>query len=238
MSDFLTNLTARSLGSASNLLKPQLPLLFEPAQGAASMLEGEGRLNEQADVPTPDAAPDRLTRDNVRTHRDLRPAAPVVDVGGAEARTHPAVPQTIVPPGAPPRMDMPDRQQPTEPVRAEETVRAVKVPSGPAQVTGLRADYAAGLVERTDRAQGSRTIGARLVPILPKPGSIRSADQNGREREPIPADQGSAAIHISIGRIEVRAVTQPSAPPLRAAAPNRPTLTLDEYLLHRNEIKR
>jgi len=45
-------------------------------------------------------------------------------------------------------------------------------------------------------------------------------------------------IHISIGRIEVRAVTQAGQPPVRQAPPPRPKLTLDEYLRQRNKGER
>jgi hypothetical protein len=45
-------------------------------------------------------------------------------------------------------------------------------------------------------------------------------------------------VHISIGRIEVRAVTPPAQPAARTPPAPRPKLSLDEYLRQRNEGKR
>lgn len=63
---------------------------------------------------------------------------------------------------------------------------------------------------------------------VPEPGSFRGM----REETPGPT------IHISIGRIEVRAVTPAGQPPVRQAPPPRPKLTLDEYLRQRNKGER
>ncbi len=49
---------------------------------------------------------------------------------------------------------------------------------------------------------------------------------------------GRPTVHISIGRIDVRAVTAGAPPPARPSAAQRPKLTLDEYLRQRNEGKR
>lgn len=50
-------------------------------------------------------------------------------------------------------------------------------------------------------------------------------------------DQAAPVIRVTIGRIDVRAVTQ-AAPPARRATPPAPKLTLEEYLRSRNGGKR
>ena len=237
MSDFLTNLTSRSLGSAPNLLKPQLPFLFESPKGSASILDGAGRLNAQEEsseislMPVP--AADRPRVRDVRVNENIHSSTPVHD----EPAGNSAVLQTIVPYEPPQRLDMSAGNQQQAQVKASPTVSVAKDDEEPKQSTGLRPEAATRLAERTNGTQTSRNIETRLVPVLPKMGTTRPRDQTKPETETASPERGSAAVHISIGRIEVRAVTQPSAA-VRPARSNRPSLTLDEYLQHRDGSKR
>lgn len=95
---------------------------------------------------------------------------------------------------------------------------------------------------------GTRIQPDRLEPIRPA-AFARPGNPSGLvERRP-PAFLSDASegiesafqaptVHIRIGRIEVRAGTQPPQPPARTPAAPRPKLTLDEYLRQRNEGKR
>jgi hypothetical protein len=48
-----------------------------------------------------------------------------------------------------------------------------------------------------------------------------------------PAPPPEPTVHVTIGRVEVRAVTAPARPP--RAAPAARTMSLDEYLAERNQ---
>ena len=238
MSDFLTNLTARSLGSVPNLLKPQLPSLFETPKGTASILAGEGSLNVHEEInevtSTPPAATNRPRFNERRTEDESHASIPPIEARRVEVEhSRPAL-QTILPYEPPQHAEPSARIRPEARADAEPTVSVTKSSGEREQVSGPRVEAMTRPVEKIDPAEPSRNVEARLVPILPK---MESAQQVHREDEPLPFDPGSQVVHISIGRIDVRAVMQPSAP-ARSAIPNRPTLTLDDYLLGRNEGRR
>ncbi|MDQ3929215.1 MAG: hypothetical protein M3328_08720 [Chloroflexota bacterium] len=78
-----------------------------------------------------------------------------------------------------------------------------------------------------------------------EPGAVRRRPEGhpeGDQREPrLAAPEPSApTIRVSIGRIEVRAVTPPPMLPERRDTPARPgpALSLDDYLKERNEGRR
>lgn len=82
-------------------------------------------------------------------------------------------------------------------------------------------------------------------PYLVAPGTVRprlSGHQERGLREPRAAvpEAPAPTIRVAIGRIEVRAITPPPAPPARRAAPLRPipALSLDDYLRQRNGDRR
>ncbi len=71
------------------------------------------------------------------------------------------------------------------------------------------------------------------------PAGRRGGDEAGEAAGEADAWPPQApTVHISIGRIEVRAAPVASQPPARPPAPVRPRLSLDEYLRRRNEGKR
>ncbi len=210
MSDFLTNLTARSFGFAPNLLKPELPSLFESPRGSASLLDGEGTLSAYEEPREATSAPPFLAH---RRHQDeRRKNESDRDVISPAERSR-ATPQTIVPYELSEQMEASIRTQHKGQAIIEPTVSIVK--------------------SSEERQQATNP---RLVPILPQMASIPQSSQIDRDwdAQAAPANHHSSIVRISIGRIDVRAVTQPPAP-VRAAIPTSPKLTLDEYLHHRNE---
>jgi hypothetical protein len=94
----------------------------------------------------------------------------------------------------------------------------------------------------------ARVQSTRIDPLRPAsfavPGDVpslvdhRSAAFLPAASEGIESAFQAPTVHIRIGRIEVRAGTQPPQPPARTPAAPRPKLTLDEYLRQRNEGKR
>lgn len=238
MSDFLTNLTARSLGSALNLLKPQLPSLFEASKGTASILAGDGSLNAREEIgevtATPSAAIHPPRPSHLRMEDERRAPVSPIEARRVEVEYLRPAPQTIIPVEPPQRMEPSAGIRPEARADAEPTISVTKSSGEQEQVPGPRVEARTRPAEKMEPAEPSRNIEARLVPILPK---MESPQQTNHADEPLPFDPGSQIVRISIGRIDVRAVMQPSAP-ARTAIPNRPTLTLDDYLLRRNEGRR
>jgi hypothetical protein len=60
-----------------------------------------------------------------------------------------------------------------------------------------------------------------------------SLEERAAESEP-----SETVVHVSIGRIEVRAAQPPAAPEQRPARPSGPRLTLADYLKRREERRR
>jgi hypothetical protein len=52
------------------------------------------------------------------------------------------------------------------------------------------------------------------------------------------APEGEPVIHVTIGRVEIRAVTQAADNPEKRAAPTKPTLTLGDYLDRRGGVRK
>ena len=71
---------------------------------------------------------------------------------------------------------------------------------------------------------GRFQVGSDLVPTMVPIAGVR--------REPVPPARPT--VQVTIGRIEVRAVQPPPAPPV-PRAPVGPRISLDEYLRERNE---
>ena len=97
-------------------------------------------------------------------------------------------------------------------------------------------------------------MGSEAIPVrsarpaaapLVAPGVLRHQLNDELERGPretrVAAPEAPApTIRVAIGRIEVRAITPPPAPPTQRTAPARPgpALSLDDYLKQRNGEQR
>ena len=99
-----------------------------------------------------------------------------------------------------------------------------------------RADDRAAKVVKNPAATEVASLFARHEPVIAPPAPQRDGESESRGFERFTAV--SPAIHVSIGRVEVRAVTapapRPSVPERRAAA----RLSLEQYLRERNEGRR
>jgi hypothetical protein len=245
MSDFLDRVAARAIGGEATLA-PRLPSLFEPsahtpilpavqedgsatANHATSPAEDTLRAVEplrppRATSPRPTDA-SRLASIEPPAARTLAPVASVPDrATPATARAAPPMPsapittRARVPPSesesasAEPAMPLPvqPRQTRTAPPRAEAApalVGSLLSPSAPVFATPRIAPAR----ERVDHASAIRPRAA------PDGGHAAPAS------EPI--------VHVSIGRLEVRAAPAAAAPARRRDEP-RPA-SLDDYLRHR-----
>jgi hypothetical protein len=99
-----------------------------------------------------------------------------------------------------------------------------------------RANHRAASVGKNPAATEVASVFARHEPVIAPPAPQRRGPSESRGFERFTAV--SPAIHVSIGRVEVRAVTapapRPSVPERRAAA----RLSLEQYLRERNEGRR
>lgn len=243
MSDFLTNLVARSFTPTPDLLRPKLPSLFEAPAGNEPVLEESLSINVQEEMA--EAAPVSPTVNRSRLERysvneNERATTPQAESEReAFERDRAVARRTILPYMPEEQPHAPIQIQSEEHVSAAQTVRAEDRPGERKQATGPRLEAVARSIAKSNKSELGQQAAARLVPVLPKLETSRpiSESKNSMDAKRFPSQDRSPTVHIRIGRIEVRAVTQPSAP-ARAAVSNRPKMTLDEYLVRRNEGKR
>jgi hypothetical protein len=84
---------------------------------------------------------------------------------------------------------------------------------------------------RGDRRRPQRLITQRRVAVARATDDARAA---ARTRLVRTGPQAPPTVHVTIGRLEVRASSPPAAPRPRAVAPQAPKLGLDEYLRARS----
>lgn len=230
MSDFLTNLAARSL--APPTLRPRTLSRFEPATlgeapETASEEPAPKQMRASSPAPPPVSAPTSTrdaataTHDQVlheRTHEVVREGAERVVVHHEESREI--------------RVEAP----------RELTTREVRVVSP--RDTDTRERRPAPAIERSetrDAAPAEREREAarvevhhrdRIVP-LSQP-AMRTTSRIHRASEPVAA-AAEPVIHVSIGRVEVRAVTSPT--PQRSSRRNA-AMTIDDYVARKKAKER
>lgn len=238
MSNFLTNLLARSFAPAPDLLRPKLPSLFEaPAGSEPGLSESSGINTHEETVEAVPLSPavHRSRPERYNVHAATPPAEPISEA----PESYRVAAQTSLPfeTEASPRTTV--RMQSEEHVSAVQTVRAEAGPDERKQADGPRREALTQSARENDKSESVQGSAARLVPVIPKLEMHPPIPQieNKMDAKILPSEDKSPTVHIHIGRIEVRAVTQTSSP-ARASTPQRPKMTLDEYLLRRNEGKR
>lgn len=241
MSDFFVNLATRSFAPA-NLLQPKLPSLFEAPSGGEPVLEESPGMDTREEIAevvpvSPIANRSRLEKYD---RSEIDRSTPLQSEPSREASDRQRVTRQAILPFTPeesPRA--PIKIQGEEHVVAAATLRAETRLSERKQDTGPRREAVTPSARKNDRAESGQARAPRLVPVIPKlePHHPISPAENNMDAHMLPSGNQSPTVHIRIGRIEVRAVTQ-SSPPARSVVPSRPKMTLDEYLLRRNEGKR
>ena len=241
MSDFITNLATRSFAPA-NLLQPKLPSLFEAPTGSEPILEellGMDTREEIAEAAPVSPTVNRLRLEKYSTRENERATPPPTEPSREASERQRVTRQTILPFTSEEAPRAPIKIQGEEHVVAAASLRAETRLSERKQDTGPRLKALTPSVRKNDQAESGQARAPRLVPVIPKlePHHPISQAENNMDADMLPSGNQSPTVHIRIGRIEVRAVTQ-SSPPARSVVPNRPKMTLDEYLLRRNEGKR
>ncbi|TPG11049.1 hypothetical protein EAH75_08795 [Rhodanobacter glycinis] len=243
MSDFLDRLAARAIGSETALV-PRMPSLFEPLQRTSIMPasdDGEAvprhRETVSAATVTPTTAPTRL------------PQAPVVAMTDAP-HVAPAEP-VAAPPHA--VADMPRAAVQPAPIAAAAPTPSPVIGRPVASSTLLRpAEVSAPLPVRPRQTRIAAEPTETVVPSQPSSGALLPAptpvfgaaaaparSSNAAAFRPLAVQAGAGSssgepvVHVSIGRLEVRAAPASTTPPRRRDAP-QPS-SLDDYLRQRGK---
>lgn len=215
---FLARLIERNLGdvpSAFPILEPRLPSRFEPAVPAAAPWAGEWDVEAPRDsgsrisiaLPAAPAPPRPLERDERPDGGMPRSGVTPMALGTVAVPLHDAT--SLAPVGAPRALSPVGDGQPVRPARPS---TAPAVPDVPAADTSA---------ERP-AARPPTAAPPSLRPPAPASRAIRA------EREPAEI-RGGPTIHVTIGRVDVRAVVAPVAAPPRPTAPSE-TSSLEDYL--------
>lgn len=248
MSDFLGRLAARAIGG-DTALAPRLPSLFEPLQRAPLMAvtdEGEAPARAREASPAPPAVPNAVPppRPMAQAGESIEP--PVARATPAE-RAPLLVPERIAadasraPMPSPPRAALPVHAMTAEPLRATSVPARATVTPSPASPREPRMTPT-----RHEATRAPAPSGALLpppTPVFATTGGVPAPVLSGRadamrSTRNAPADNANRAssepvVHVSIGRLEVRAAAAAAAPPRWREEP-RPS-SLDDYLRQRGK---
>ena len=245
MSDFLDRLAARAIGSGA-ALAPRLPSLFEPLPRAPVMppadeSEAPARAREASPAvpPVPDVAPPPRAPTHARESIEPR-AARVAPV------ERPALPTTAGTAADVPHAPMPSPPRAASPVRAigAEQASTPPTPERPA-VTSSFAFPRPPRVARTRRETASAPAPNGVLLAAPAPVFASTGAASTRSERTVAARAAAAraegkadaarepVVHVSIGRLEVRATPAAAAPPRRRDGPQPGSL--DDYLRQRDK---
>jgi hypothetical protein len=215
--DFLTRLAHRMTG-ALLVVQPRLPARFEPLAASAQLAAppadeisfsaaGTAKPTPIAASVSPPAPPSHFTAP-LRFPQDV---------------TLPRQVNSAAEPNRPPRRPAADeiRERADPPFELVPDILHHPPPESPAP-------------RRTPvEARPARAADMQPQAIVSRRGFIEPLDDRTRPFRPgRPNDSGAASstIHVHIGRVDVRAVTPPAAPPKPAARPAAPRPTLEDYL--------
>jgi hypothetical protein len=243
MSDFLDRLAARAIGSEATLA-PRLPSLFEPLQRAPIMpLSDDGETSprqheaESAAPVGPIVAPTRSPYASVTAAMDGSRVAPAVLEPGlalTPTRATASTPRETAQPPASTAVPAPSsivERSAVSPTQAE--VRA------PLPVQPRRTRI---MVEQLGPAAPAHPVNGALLPAsAPVFGATDAAGRTihgaAMRARAAPTGTGSPSsepvVHVSIGRLEVRAAPAAATPPRRRDGP-QPS-SLDDYLRQRGK---
>jgi hypothetical protein len=229
MTDALARLVRRTLGPAT-VLQPRLPSPFERrVPGAeAAWLELREAPAEPASRPM---------------ERQPDADAAAIANAGADVVVPQVQPQPLPRPSEP--AEPPTRPHPTIRVAEPEPAPAAQGPVRPARVAMPRPDGPDGAPERVPAWTAAAAGPGRVLPLVPPPPAPARPDDRAAQppqvrplppqRDPDADGQAEPVIHITIGRVEVRANVAPG--PARQPDPRLPAarrvMPLEEYLERR-----
>ena len=254
MGNFLDNVAARSLNLLP-VVRPRLASRFEPLSpvGGLSVAPAfAAETNESAQRPPHVADQSLAQTTNARTleMRPMQPNAPQVADGSRqqESRTVDRIERAPMPdlqaqrthtPMQPIKIERAQAQPPTTTTGAAETQASAahdKQQVDQATRTAVEREKQATL-DSTIRRIVAGQLDARRERLMPPVLPLREPPPMSRAEAREPAER-APTVHITIGRIEVRAITSPNTEQHRAPARPRPMLSLEDYLQQRNGGRR
>ncbi|MBT2145753.1 MULTISPECIES: hypothetical protein [unclassified Rhodanobacter] len=242
MSDFLDRLAARAIGGETTLA-PRLPSLFEPLQRApivppadADEAPSDRRQAAPAMHAVPVEAPTSAAPASASAQPAAAPVAPIERVvaavsasAAASAAPHASAPSTVgeraftpavdrpAAPSVSARPAMPAPPQPVQPRQAHVAPDRLETARTPASNGALLpAPAPVFAAPRVAPARFGRTVATRAA-------AARAEGKADAAGEPV--------VHVSIGRLEVRAAPVAATPPRRREGPQPGSL--DDYLRQR-----
>lgn len=209
MSHFLARLVERSRADVPSEIRPRLPSAFEA--GLIAREDAAPPEDSAAEMAGSTAAPGARKEAPPTVYRGQLVAVRPLPEASGETQRRPESPPAAAVPRAPPV-----RPQ-AEPEPLAEASAAAAVPERP-------------------------RVPPRATPIEPRvvrpeqqrhqaPSSRAGAEGNGD-------GEAASIVRVTIGRIEVRAVTEAPPPPRAVRTPAPPRLSLDEYLRERRRGER
>ena len=247
MNDYLDNLIAKSLGFAE-VVAPRPMSLFESAPPDAGLLAPDQYSLERDGAPqrTPAGTEPVMDVAAPPASKDEPPQHPVQSVDRGASLSAPL----LIPHQSADVGQRADRARTVAPVNQQkiEGDQPAPVPA-PLRIVSHATTPAERQVPDAPEAgqfTSAQGRGASITPLSPSgamlvaPASIRRADQEGGKASPdhaaVPAtDSATPTIKITIGRVDVRAVTpDKESPRAREAERRNPALTLEEYLKRRS----
>ncbi len=213
------------------------------ASEASSAVRSPASMPVIAEAPSPAAAaPGQLPAPPPRPVAPMSPGQPPSRPSpavAALAATSPAAASIVIPLASAAAVPPPNRlQNDIEPTSGANGLTNIEDKSGgPAEVAGYHPSRPAAdahtiqpVAPPPGAAKPARKFPAPVVRAVPRePAPPDSLEPSGAPRHHIPAPP-APAIHVTIGRVEVRAVPPPAP---KVAQPARPKLSLDEYLAQR-----
>ena len=253
MTDYLSAVARRAIGGPTDIRPaepPRIPPAHETAQGAEAA--AVGRPEFVNDLPAATRTVPRATRIEPRAE-PVKPARAPLEPALVEpakqrrgrgrpsrapadrGRTDGAVPwQAVETDAAPPGVAASRQAAPGAPEPAHRADGQLGTPSRPHPTTPreVAVEAEASPVAATAPARGRAPEPMRTeAPVWPLAAIARRAvDQPWGPSRPDDGDD-IPVVHVSIGRVEVRAAAPPAARPV--PAPIAPRLTLDAYLRRR-----
>jgi hypothetical protein len=246
MSDYLNNIVARSMGIAQ-AVQPRVPQLFEqPVARADPALQTET-------LSGPSAGAGKISGTSASRKAQVESALPLPrfetvkppsEAMPLRAENSALISALPIPAFAPIETSLPSTTADPRGIKVNATVIAEPAAqqAGPHSRSALQQTETAPSV--TPAVQPSSTIVSRSAFELPATTTSAANHQTGVPHPTLSslannqAEQSAAAIRITIGRVEVRAI-MPSVPtPARTHSRPGPALSLESYLKQREEGKR
>jgi hypothetical protein len=231
MSDFLTRLASRALGTAP-VAQPLIPSTFTPTaepDGISAVSEfSEAEAGNERGEPIPDAVVDSQ-------QARIQSPSTLPNTRGSSVRPDPpADPRESRNEEAGHAEQLAPRSPEPVPVSAELAVAAASMPAPKTRPGDSIPRREAVPIAASPTPEISRTIpDSRAVPL-----ARNSGDRAARPVAPIASMPPAPIIRVTIGRVDVRAEFPAQAAPAARRRAEAPSLSLDDYLKLRNEGKR